>query len=148
MLRSVYRAADDLTDGKLSDWREDRGLVEISVARHATPSEFIPSLNDTLRDFLSQAEWYQIWEGEVISAKSPNSPLRCTFELSRLRPAPLLDIREDKGLVALHICPAATVEQFVNAINPANAEFLAGGCWFQLWRGEIVTMDSPETIAV
>lgn len=148
MLRSVYRAADDLIDGKLSDWREARGLVEISVARHAKPHEFIPSLNRTLADFLSQAEWYQIWEGEVISAKSPDSPLRCTFELSRLRPAPLLDIREDKGLVALHISPAATVEELVNIINPSNAEFLAGGQWFQVWKGEIVTMDSPDLPAV
>lgn len=147
MLRVVYSATDDLADGKVSDWHESRGLVEISVARHATPAQFIPSLNRTLADFLAQAEWYQIWEGEVISAKSPGSPLRCTFELSRLRPAPLLDIREDKGLVALHISPLATVEQFVHIINPGNVEFLAGGCWFQLWRGEIVTMDSPEAVA-
>ncbi|MET9550601.1 hypothetical protein ABZY36_35650 [Streptomyces sp. NPDC006627] len=146
MLRSVYKAAD-LPDGKLSDWREDRGLVEISVARHAKPRDFIPSLNHTLADFLAQAEWYQVWGGEVVSAKSPDSPLRCTFELSRLRPAPLLHIREHKGLVELHISPHATVEQFVEALNPSNARFLAGGRWFQAWRGEIVTMDSPETLA-
>ncbi|MGW0904924.1 hypothetical protein [Streptomyces sp. NPDC002853] len=148
MLRVVYRATDDLAGGAFSDWREDRGLVEISVARRASPRQFIPSLNRTLADFLSQAEWYQIWEGEVISAKSPGSPLSCTFELSRLRPAPLLDIREDKGLVALHISPLASVDVLVNAINPAIEEFLAGGCWFQLWRGEIVTMDSPEIVPV
>ncbi|MWA08844.1 hypothetical protein [Streptomyces sp. BA2] len=147
MLRVVYRAATDLANGKVSDWREDRGLVEISVARQAQPSEFIPSLNRTLSDFLSQAEWYQIWEGEVISASTPGSPLSCTFEVSRLRPAPLLEIRELRGLVALHISPTATVERFVQVLNPAIEEFLAGGCWFQLWRGEIVTMDSPETVA-
>lgn len=146
-MRVVYRAADDLAHGKLSDWRESRGLVEIAVARHAKPHEFIPSLNRTLADFLAQAEWYQIWEGEVISAQSPGSPLSCTFELSRLRPAPLLHIREHKGLVALHVSPLARVEQLVNQINPSIEEFLAGGCWFQLWRGEIVTMESPEAAA-
>lgn len=147
MLRVVYRATDALAEGTFSDWRESRGLVEISIARRARPAEFIPSLNRTLSEFLSQAEWYQLWEGEVISANHPQSPLRCTFELSRLRPAPLLDIREDKGVVALHVSPLASVEVLVNAVNPAIEEFLAGGCWFQLWRGEIVTMDSPEAVA-
>ncbi|WPO70264.1 hypothetical protein [Streptomyces sp. KN37] len=141
----MYRAADDLADGKLSDWREDRGLVEISVARRAKPRDFIPSLNRTLADFLSQAEWYQVWDGEVVSANSPDSPLRCTFELAHFQPAPLLHIREHKGLVELHISPHATVERFVQALNKSNEEFLAGGRWFQAWKGEIVTMDSPET---
>jgi hypothetical protein len=146
MLRVVYQAAD-LEPGTLSDWYEDRGLVEIRVARGTRAPQFVPSLNETLRDFLSQAEWYQLWEGEIISANHPQSPLRVTFEVSRMRPAPIVHIREYKGEVIMPVSPTATVEQFVQTLNPSLEEFLAGGQWFQVWRGEIVTMDSPGSAA-
>lgn len=147
MLRVVYQATD-LSAGTLSDWTEDRGLVQIRVNRGATPAEFIPSLNRTLADFLANANWYQLWEGEIVSINSPGSPLRVTYELSRLKPSPVVNIREHKGHVALHVSPTATAEEFVRLLNPSIEEFLAGGQWFQLWNGEIVTMDSPPgTIA-
>lgn len=146
MLRVVYQAAD-LKPGTLSDWHESRGLVEISVARGAAAREFIPSLNNTLREFLANAEWYQLWEGEIISANHPRSPLRVRFEVARIVPSPIVHIREYKGEVVLHVAPTASVEQLVQHLNPSIEEFLAGGQWFQLWRGEIVTMDSPEYLA-
>lgn len=146
MLRVVYKA-DDLPSGVVSDWREDRGLVEIRVAREAKPRDFIPSLNRTLRDFLTNTEWFQLWEGEVISADHPQSPLRVTFELSHLVPTPTVYIREEKGDVILYVSPTASVEEFVQTLNPSIEEFLDGGQWFQLWRGEIVTMDSDEYAA-
>lgn len=142
MLRVVYQATA-LSDGTMSDWTEDRGLVQIRVNRDATPAEFVPSLNRTLADFLANANWYQLWEGEIVSINSPGSPLRVTYELSRLKPSPLVYIREDKGHVALYVSPEATVEEFVRTLNPSIEEFLDAGQWFQLWNGEIVTMDSP-----
>lgn len=142
MLRVVYQVAD-LKPGVMSDWHEERGLVEIRIARGARPAEFIESLNTTLRDFLATAEWYQLWRGEVISIDSPGSPLRVTFELSRIRPAPPVDIVEDKGLVILHVSRTTSLGEFVEALNPSIETFLDGGQWFQLWKGEIVTMDSP-----
>lgn len=146
MLRVVYKAAD-LKDGTISDWREDRGLVEIRVARRARPEQFVPSLNATLKDFLSKAEWYQMWRGEIVSISSPDSPLRVFFELSRVPSPPPVDIREDRGYVALHVSPTATLDQILVSLNPSIEKFLAGGQWFQLWNGEIVTMDSPDGMA-
>lgn len=146
MLRVVYKA-DDLEPGILSDWHEDRGYLEFRVARGTRARQFIPSLNRTLHECLSKAHWYQIWEGEVLSADHPQSPLRVTYEPSPFRPAPLVDIREHKGHVALYLRPTATIEEVVAVLNPSIVEVLAGGRFFQLWRGEIVTMDTPGSAA-
>lgn len=146
MLRVVYRPAI-LRQGLLTDWYEDRGYLEFRVAAGTKAREFIPSLNATLRDFMKNAQWYQIWEGEIISADHPKSPLRCTYEVSPFHPAPLVDIRERKGNVTLRLPASATIEEIVQVLNPSIEEFLAGGQWFQLWHGEIVTMDSPDSMA-
>ncbi|WP_282790828.1 hypothetical protein [Streptomyces sp. CC224B] len=147
MLRVVYQAAD-LTPGKLSGWREDRGLLEISVARGVQAQVFIPSLNATLLDLVSKAQWYQLWEGEIISADHPQSPVRCTFAVSPFRSALPVEIREHKGHVALYVPPTATIDDIEPVLNRSIAEFLDGRQWFQVWRGEIVTMDSPEMLPV
>jgi hypothetical protein len=147
MLRAVYEAAD-LDAGVISDWHEDRGLLKIRVASQATPEEFTRSLNGTLADILERAHWYQMWKGEVISIASPSSPLRVQFQISNFSPAPLVDMRERKGLVTVNVSPEAQVDEFVHALNAALEELLAGGQWFQLWRGEIVTMDSPDVALV
>ncbi|MDQ0792063.1 hypothetical protein [Streptomyces sp. B1I3] len=147
MLHVVYTVAD-LDAGIISDWHEARGLLEIRVARSATPRQFTQSLNRTLDAVLASAHWYQMWRGEVVSIASPASPLRVRFQLSDFTPAPLVEIRERKGLVAVHVSPVATADEFVHAINPALEELLAGGQWFQHWEGEIVTMDSPDAALV
>lgn len=147
MLRVVYTVAD-LDAGAISDWHEDRGLLTIRVARNATPHQFTQSLNRTLDAILTSAHWYQVWRGEVVSINSPASPLRVRFQLSAFDPAPLVEIRERKGLVAVHVSPVTEADEFVHALNPAVAELLAGGQWFQHWEGEIVTMDSPEVALV
>jgi len=146
MLRVVYKL-EDLPAGTDTDWREDRGLVEVLIAKGLEPAEFIPSLNETLLDFVNTAQWFQIWEGEVISASSPSSPLRVTFELSSPQLEAPVEIREHKGLVSLHVHPRTSTAMFLGTLNRSIEEFLAGGQWFQLWRGEIVTMDSPEANA-
>lgn len=147
MLRAVYETAD-LDAGVISQWREDRGLLAITVARHATPQQFTRSLNATLAEVLAGAHWYQVWKGEVVSIASPASPLRVHFQTSDFDPAPLVDIRERKGLVTVHVSPTAEAHEFVHALNPALEELLAGGQWFQLWQGEIVTMTSPDVALV
>jgi hypothetical protein len=146
MLRVVYQPAT-LRPGCLSDWYEDRGYLEFRVAAGTRARQFIPSLNATLRDFMKNAQWYQLWEGEIISADHPKSPLRCTYEVSPFQPAPPVDIRERKGAVTLYLPGSATIEEIVQVLNPSIEEFLAGGQWFQLWHGEIVTMDSPDSMA-
>lgn len=146
MLRVVYQAAD-LKPGMLSDWYEHRGLIEFRVARGTEAQQFIPSLNATLRDCVKNVQWYQIWDGEIISTDHPESPLCVTFEESPFTPAPLADLREHKGHVAFYVPPDATIEDIAPLLNSAIEECLAGGQWFQLWRGEIVTMDSPDSMA-
>jgi len=59
-----------------------------------------------------------------------------------------VDMRERKGLVTVNVSPEALVDEFVQALNAAVGELLAGGQWFQHWEGEIVTMDSPEAALV
>ncbi|WP_406144912.1 hypothetical protein [Streptomyces anulatus] len=147
MLRAVYEAAD-LEPGVISNWREDRGLLQIRVARTATPQQYTRSLNCTLAEVLSRAHWYQMWRGEIVSVASPACPLRVEFQISEFNPAPLVEIRERKGLVTVHVSPTATADEFTRALNPALEELLAGGQWFQLWQGEILTATSPEVALV
>lgn len=146
MLRVIYAVADPGQGGTTS-WREDRGLVEICVAPGTRAPQYTRSLNETLQDFLANSRWYQIWNGEIRSADSPGSPLRVEFEPG-IRPLDQpVEIRESRGRVVIRVDQRTTPEQFVHALNPAIEEFLAGGRWFQLWQGEIVTMDSPEFMA-
>jgi hypothetical protein len=146
MLRVEYRAAD-LEPGVLSEWHAARGYAGVRVARGTTPAEFVPSLNQTLRDFLAHTEWYQVWDSEIVSASDPQSPLRIRFELSRMDPSPILQVREYRGKVVVLVRATATLDEFVSLLNRSTEELLAGGQFFQVWRGEIVTMDSPSSAA-
>jgi hypothetical protein len=147
MLSVIYEAAD-LDNNEVSDWQESRGSLKIRVDRHATPEEFTQSLTRTFEEILTKAHWYQLWGGEIASVTSNRSPLRVAFHVSTVSPSPLVYLGERKGSVTVHVSPTATVDEFVHAINPAVAELLAGGQWFQHWQGEIVTMDSPTTALV
>lgn len=144
MLRVMYEATDDLAPGVISDWVQRRGYLRIRIYRHATPEEFTQALNDISRKVL--AHWFQLWRGEIVSIASPGTPLRIDYRVSPFSPAPLVDIREAKGIVTLNIAPTATAEEFTQALNASLDELLAGGQWFQQWEGEIVTMDSPEVV--
>lgn len=146
MLCVVYQAAD-LDPGLLSDWHEERGYVEIRVARGTKAREFIPSLNETLRDLIKQGTWFQLWDGEIVSSEHPENPICVTFKPSPFQPAPLVDVREHQGFVDLYVSPTATIDEIAPILNASIEELLAGGQWFQLWRGEIVTMDSPGSMA-
>lgn len=54
-------------------------------------------------------------------------------------------VREGKGKLLIRISRALSPEEIVEALNAAIECVLAGGQWFQLWRGEIISMESPET---
>lgn len=144
MLRVMYEVADDLAPGVIVDCYQGRGVVRIRVDRHATPEQFTRDLNRITEEVL--ANWFQLWRGEIVSIASPGSPLRVVYQVSEFSPAPLVEIRERKGAVVLSVAPTASVEEFVQALNPSLEELLAGGQWFQQWEGEIVTMESPEVV--
>ncbi|QLJ01472.1 hypothetical protein HZZ00_10870 [Streptomyces sp. NEAU-sy36] len=149
MLRVVYEATHDIDPRQLVDITEARGRVTIKISAGTYASEFVPALNEALAAFVGECGWFQIWRGQYLSADSPDSPLTVQYVLDpEVDLRSCVQIREDCGAVRLHIYPRVPAELLVRVLNPAIAKFLAGGQWFQLWQGEIVTMDSPETVTV
>lgn len=148
MLRVEYEATPDLAPGRLVDIAETRGRVGIKLRQGATADEYVPPLNAELARFVRKCSWFQIWRGQIISADSPESPLTVQYladpEVDLLA---CVQIREHKGVVRLHVCPDVRSEDLVRALNPAIENFLRGGQWFQVWEGEIVTMDEPGSQA-
>ncbi|MEU5496105.1 hypothetical protein [Streptomyces griseofuscus] len=149
MLRVVYEATPDIEHGELVEITESRARVNIKVRAGTHATQYVPALNEKLAAFVGQCSWFQIWRGQVIAADSPDSPLTVQYVVD-----PTVDlracvqIREDRGTVRLHVCPTVPAEILICFLNPAIEQFLAGGQWFQLWQGEIVTMESPETVTV
>ncbi len=148
MLRVVYEATPHLRLGKLVEITESRGRITVKVQESADVHQFTSALNSALERFLANCTWFQIWRGRIISTNSPDSPLTVTYlPDDRIDIRKCVEVRESCGLVQVHIYSAATAAQFVSVMNPATERFLAGGQWFQLWQGEIITMDSPEASA-
>lgn len=145
MLRVVYEATTDLAPGQLAEIKESRGRVTIKLREGISAGHYIPPLNAELKKFVGKCSWFQIWRGQIISADSPDSPLTVEYEadpeVDRIQG---VQIREHKGVVRLHVCPDLTSEELARAVNPPIELFLAGGQWFQLWQGEIVTMDDSQ----
>ncbi|WP_369167868.1 hypothetical protein AB5J49_08280 [Streptomyces sp. R28] len=151
MLRVVYEATPHLRLGQLVDIRETRGRICVKIQEDADVYAYTAALNAALVQFLANCSWFQIWRGRIISANSPESPLTVTYQPDpRIDLRKCVEVRESCGLVVVHVAGAATAADFVGAMNPATERFLAGGQWFQLWQGEIITMatpDSPEASA-
>lgn len=55
-----------------------------------------------------------------------------------------VQVRESRGNVTFELYRGLFLPRGVAALNSATSMVLAGGQWFQLWRGEVVSMDSPE----
>ncbi|MCX5598347.1 hypothetical protein AB0I27_23090 [Streptomyces sp. NPDC050597] len=148
MLRVVYEATHDLQPGRIVAIRESRGHISVKVDQDAPAELYTKALTDALKVFLADCGWFQIWRGRIISADSPGCPLTVEYEtdnkIDRVR---CVEVRESRGLVKVHTSTRATAAEFARALNPATAKFLAGGQWFQLWEGEIITMDSPDARA-
>ncbi|NXY96394.1 hypothetical protein HYE82_18760 [Streptomyces sp. BR123] len=72
--------------------------------------------------------------------------LRVIFEIARdLTVDRPIRVTEGRGWVRYELCEILFPPEAVAALNSATAEVLAGGQWFQLWRGDIISMHSPET---
>ncbi|GAP46946.1 hypothetical protein [Streptomyces azureus] len=148
MLRVEYEATESLPPGQLVDITESRGRVDVKIRQDADAHEYTAALNVALKLFLADCNWFQIWRGRVISAHSPDSPLTVEYQVDdQIDRRKCVEVRESCGHVVVHVARSATVADFVNAINPSTEAFLAGGQWFQLWQGEIITMDSPGSAA-
>lgn len=148
MLRVTYELVPSTTTGKLAHYTEARGHVRVEVAEGQPAANLIPDLNQGMQDFLDHAEWYQLWRKDIIGRTGRDElALDVRFALTDLDPGDYVQIEESRGFVLIGVERTATAAQFVDAINPAIVEFLAGGQWFQLFAGEIVDMASPDTMS-
>lgn len=148
MLHVVYEATTNLSTDHFVEIVETRGRVTIKLREGTHAHEYLTPLNEALARFVSACNWFQIWRGQVISADSPDSPLRVRYVADPdVSYRTGVQIREGRGLVRVHVCPGLPAELLIKALNPAIERFLAGGQWFQYWRGEIVTMDLPGSAA-
>jgi hypothetical protein len=57
--------------------------------------------------------------------------------------APLVAL-ERRGILTYHLLPGPFTEVGVAALNASAEELIAGGQWFQLWRGQIIGAHTPE----
>lgn len=148
MLRVVYEPTRSLKAEQIVEIRESRGQIEIKIDADAPPERYTEALTAALTEFLARCNWFQVWRGEILSANSPGSPLRVKYEVDDLvGEKKVLEVREMRGLVRVHVSRTADPVKFAGVLNPASEMFLAGGQWFQLWEGEIITIDSPGTRA-
>ncbi|MFD8200609.1 hypothetical protein [Streptomyces sp. NPDC059701] len=149
MLCVTYEAVDDLAPGRLAWIDEGRGSLRIEVDKNAPLKDVVRQLNIEFDELLAEANWFQLWRGEIISRRTPDAPLSVRFHLRPLRcqPPDTAAVREDRGVVDVHIDPALNTEEFAAAMNPGVQQLLDGGQWFQLYNGEIVTIEPPGYLA-
>jgi hypothetical protein len=74
--------------------------------------------------------------------------LSVRYVLEDLHPDMPVEVTERRGRVLYKLSSGLFLPEGVAALNSATAQVLAGGQWFQLWRGDIVSMNSPETEGV
>lgn len=55
---------------------------------------------------------------------------------------------ENRGSVVYYCCPGPFTAEGVQALNVSVEKLLDGGQWFQLWGGEVVSINTPETPGV
>lgn len=71
--------------------------------------------------------------------------LRAVYELADLEDQDVaIEVKESRGLVRFLLSSAHYTQAQADQLSVVAAQLLAGGQWFQLWRGEIVSMESPE----
>jgi hypothetical protein len=145
MLQVTYEAVGDLEPGRLARIDEDRGQIHIRVDKFAPLPKVIAQLNVEMAQFLARADWYQLWGDEIVSRHTPGRPLRAEFTLVS-HPGSGVGIAEDRGVVRIYVADGMTPAEFAASMNPAAQDFLDGGCWFQLFAGEIID-HSPEPMS-
>lgn len=145
MLDVAYIAVDDLPPGRLARIDENRGVIRVRLDKDAPLADVVRQLNIEIERLMSTSHWFQLWRDEIVSRDTPGRPLRIEYLLEKEEDYHVC-VKERRGIVRIHIDPALSVPEFAAAMNPATEEFLAGGCWFQLYAGEIID-NSPEPMS-
>lgn len=144
MLDVTYEAINDLSPGRLAKIEEDRGWIRVRLDENASLADVVRRLNIEIAQLMSSARWFQLWKDEIVSHNTPGHPLRIEYLLEKEDDYPVC-VKENKGLVSVHIDPALSTVEFAAAMNPATNELLDGGQWFQMYAGEIID-NSPEEL--
>ncbi|MFE7237264.1 hypothetical protein [Streptomyces sp. NPDC057580] len=55
----------------LVEIRERKGTVTLSVSPIASAEEFVQALNPSVEELLAGGQWFQQWEGEIVTMDSP-----------------------------------------------------------------------------
>lgn len=142
MLDVTYEAVDDLPPGRLAKIDEDKGKIRVRLDAAAPLADVVCQLNTEIRNLMASAHWFQLWGDEIVSRDTPDRPLGIDYLLEMKVPGSSW-VEERRGLVSVFIDPRLCTEGFAASMNPATKKFLAGGCWFQLYAGEIID-NSPE----
>lgn len=66
------------------------------------------------------------------------------YELADLPEDAPVRVKEGRGWVNYELSRGIYRPEGVAALNSATAQVIAGGQWFQLWRGDVVSLHSPE----
>lgn len=144
MLQIVYEATTEVDREQVVEIYETRGHITLKIHQDASAEEAARALTREAAKVLARCTWFQIWRGRVICADSPDSSLAVHYEVDDLVDRmKVVEILETGGLVTFRIARSASAPVFALALTRALECFLAGGQWFQLWEGEIVTIDSP-----
>jgi hypothetical protein len=70
--------------------------------------------------------------------------LKVQYIIEELPDGRALDIEEDRGRVVFRIAPDLTPEQIASVLTEGATRVLAGGHWFQEWKGDIITADPAQ----
>lgn len=70
--------------------------------------------------------------------------LSVIYELEDLPEDAPVRVKEGRGWVKYELSHGLFVPEHAAALEAATCKVLAGGQWFQLWRGDVVSLRSPE----
>jgi hypothetical protein len=144
MLDVTYEAVEDLAPGRLARIDEDRGTIRVRLDKNEPLAAVVRQLNVEIEQLLSSARWFQLWDDEIVSRDTPKCSLRIHYILHKEVPRGV-GVAEGRGIVRVYINDRLTTREFAEAMTLATKDFLAGGCWFQLYAGEIID-NSPEPV--
>ena len=72
--------------------------------------------------------------------------LRVVYEATTdLDPDRLVEIRETRGRVTIKVRAGASADEYVPPLNAELARFVAKCTWYQIWRGQIIGANHPES---
>lgn len=62
-----------------------------------------------------------------------------------LNPGRFVDVKETRGRVTIKLRAGSSADQYIDPINEEMRTFVAKCSWFQIWRGQIISADSPDS---